>query len=488
MSNNLFDEAILLYHCSESFLSIYLLCFISYALFFNGMQTFSFPVLLNSATSLSVFIFFSIISLFLIGEVKILDEVSFEGNLMMTLFKFLLLASMIILQNLGKNFLLSQKVYKYEYDLIIVFSILGLLLLNECNDFLIFYLAIELQSLSFYILATFQRNSEYNAEAGLKYFVLGALTSGLLLFGFNLIYLSYGSVHFETIAKLSLVSDDYLAFWGFLFILISLFFKLGAFPFHQWLCDVYEGSLITITAFFSAVPKVILFGLFTRLSFIFFFDFFDSSQLLIAFSGLCSVAFASVAALYQKRLKRLMAYSAISHTGFILLAIGCNSIDSIKALIIYITFYIIMTLSTFAVIFIVVKNKGIPKFLVNWTSFASQNLCLSLTFACILFSIAGIPPLAGFYSKLCVFGSLLLKKYFAISACVAIFSSIACFYYIRLIRIFFFTDNFQGKFWIGYGSGSNEIWLGFSTFLITFFLINPSLLINISVIAAVLVN
>lgn len=197
---------------------------------------------------------------------------------------------------------------------------------------------------------------------------------------------------------------------------------------------------MTVTAFFSSIPKIILFALITRLYYLFFSDFICYSESLLIFSGLASVCFASVATLYQKRLKRLLAYSAISHTGFILLSICCGSIDSMKSTLVYIFIYVVMTLSIFSVIFLSSNKNKIPKFLINWTSIASQNLCLAITFSIILFSVAGIPPLAGFFSKLSVFGSLLFKDYLLTSVTISIFSSIACFYYIRLIRIFFFTE------------------------------------------------
>jgi NADH-quinone oxidoreductase subunit N len=227
-----------------------------------------------------------------------------------------------------------------------------------------FYLAVELQSLSFYVLATFSRNSEYNAEAGIKYFILGALSSGFLLFGFSLIYISLGAVVFEDILKLN-IFGDFMTSWSLIFIAVALLFKIGAFPFHQWLCDVYEGVLVTVTAIFSVVPKAILFALFIRLSFMLFNSFTDKIELLILFSGLSSIGLASIAALYQKRLKRLLAYSAISHSGFILLAISCNSIESIKASVIYIIIYLIMTTALFGVIFLVLRTNNLPKFLIN---------------------------------------------------------------------------------------------------------------------------
>jgi NADH-quinone oxidoreductase subunit N len=254
---------------------------------------------------------------------------------------------------------------KYEYDLLIVFSVLSLIILGSSDDFLIVYLAIELQSLSFYILATFQRDSEFSTEAGLKYFVLGALSSGLLLFGFTLIYISFGATSFESLAKLISTSNDSLGFWGLLFVMTAFFFKLGVAPFHMWMCDVYEGCLTSVTAFFAAVPKVMLFGLILRLNSTVFLQFSHHISILLLSGGLLSVCFASVAALYQKRVKRLLAYSAISHSGFILLGICCGSIDSIKSCIIYIAIYSLMSLSTFSVIMYAGVENSIPKYLIN---------------------------------------------------------------------------------------------------------------------------
>lgn len=365
-----------------------------------------------------------------------------------------------------------------------LFSVLGLLLLNSCNDLLMFYLAVELQSLSFYVLATFNRNSEYNAEAGIKYFILGALSSGFLLFGFSLIYISFGTIVFEDIIKLN-VSDDFMTSWSLLFIIIALLFKIGAFPFHQWLCDVYEGVLITITAFYSAVPKAILFALLTRLIFTFVTSFVDGVESLIIFSGLSSIMMASITALYQKRLKRLLAYSAISHSGFILLAIGCNSVDSIKASVIYILIYLVMTTALFSVIFIVLRSTELPKFLINWSYFATQNQSLGLTFSCLIFSMAGIPPLAGFYSKLGVFSCLLFNDFVLTSAVVAIFSSIACFYYIRLIRVFFFVENSKSMFWSGFSSSVTNFILSWCIIFTIFCLCKPTFLSVLSTLISV---
>jgi NADH-quinone oxidoreductase subunit N len=482
MLYDFFQWNTLFFHSSEILLVVYLMGSLSYGICYNSSSTLSHPSLLNSISSFSNFSFLSLFLFFVIKDFNLYEGVSsfnaIGSGFFPIVIKALLFLTVSFLLVLSRKTLNKQNILKYEYDLLIVFSILGLSLLVDCNDFLILYLAIELQSLSFYVLATFHRNSEYNAEAGVKYFVLGSLSSGLLLFGFSLVYISCGSFYFENIAKLSGYESS-LTLSGFGFILVAILFKLGAFPFHQWLCDVYEGSLITITAFFAAVPKVVLFALLIRMSFTVFFECYEYSETLLHASGLASVCFASVAALYQKRLKRLLAYSAISHAGFILLAIGCNSIDSVKSTMIYLSIYIVMTLTVFSIIFLSSAQSKTPKFLINWASFASRNLCIAATFTCLLFSMAGIPPLAGFYSKLCVFGSLISHDKIIIAACIAVFSSIACFYYIRLIRVIFFTEG-MNLFWLGHCASANELFISSSSLFLVFFLCRSDLIVNLS--------
>ena len=468
---------IFLYLSSELYLFTYILALITYTVCFSGLNTFSYPTLLNSSMSFTCFSIVLILLTFVSKDISAFT--TNNASIFSIFFKFILLTSAVLVHLICRQTLSQYSIFKYEYDIILLFSILGLLLLNESNDLLLFYLAVELQSLSFYVLATFNRNSEYNAEAGLKYFILGALSSGLLLLGFTLIYISFGTIFFDDFLKINDFNDS-LDSWAIFFIFIALLFKIGAFPFHQWLCDVYEGVLVTITAFFSIVPKSILFALLLRLSFAFFNSFLDQTGSLILCSGLASVAFASVAALYQKRLKRLLAYSAISHSGFILLAISCNSLESIKATLIYIIIYLIMSLALFSVIFVVLKSNNLPKFLINWSFFATQNLCLGLSFSCLIFSIAGIPPLAGFFSKLGIFSCLLFNGYIVTPVLIAIFSSSACFYYIRLIRIFFFVENTRSTFWTGSSTGFVNLTISCFTMFTVFCLARPTALVALS--------
>jgi NADH-quinone oxidoreductase subunit N len=264
-----------------------------------------------------------------------------------------------------------------------------------------------------------------------------------------------------------------------------MLFKLGAFPFHSWLCDVYEGTSLNITAFFSTVPKIILLCFFIKVVFMTFFGKPKFFCFLILASGLGSVCFASLAALYQKRIKRLMTYSTISHTGFLLLSVYCLSIDSIKACNIYIFLYIMSSMLFFCVLFLSGINNNTQKYLVNWSSLFERNSFIAIVFALILFSTAGIPPLAGFYSKFCVLICLTSENLVFVLLVLAVFSSISCFYYIRFIKILFFSSAYKTKYWFGAGTKNIEIFIGsFFTFVLLF-LLRPNLLITCSSIAAI---
>jgi NADH-quinone oxidoreductase subunit N len=214
-------------------------------------------------------------------------------------------------------------------------------------------------------LACSNRNSSHCAESALKYFILGAFSSGLLLFGFILLYSTFGSISFECFERLDHLSSLLVSTCGYFFFSIALLFKLGSFPFHQWLCDVYEGSMLNVTAFFSTVPKLILFAFFIRLNFEVFFAKQNLLNSMFVLSALGSVCFASVVALYQKRIKRLVAYSTISHTGFIILAIACLTVESVKTTMIYLVVYILMSLTLFAILCTSSINNNKQKYIVN---------------------------------------------------------------------------------------------------------------------------
>lgn len=399
-------------------------------------------------------------------------------------FQAILFCSVICFFYVSKEFVEIKKILSFEYDLIICFSLFGLILVNVCDDFLTLYLSIELQSLAFYTLAAFNRKSEYSAEASVKYFILGGFSSGLLLLGFALLYASFGSTNFEAIERTNFLIHSLMVLSGCCFISVSILFKLGTFPFHNWLCDVYDGSITNVTAFFSVIPKVILLGFFIRVFFVVFSKNSDFLVYLLIFSGLGSICFASVCALYQKRIKRLMAYSTVSHTGFIILGFCCFSSDSVKACIIYISIYIVMTLMLFSFLFVSSRENNQQKHIINWTALFERNISAALAFALLLCSTAGIPPLAGFYSKLSILFCLLSKSQFSLVVVIAVFSSIGCFYYIRLVKIFFFAATNSTTFWFGRGTKNVEYFMAQALIFIVFFLARPSCLINTAMIAA----
>jgi NADH-quinone oxidoreductase subunit N len=374
---------------------------------------------------------------------------------------------------MSRNFLQARGVFLYEYNIITLLSLIGLSFLCSSSNMLMLFLAIELQSLSFYLLASFQWNSEYSAEAGIKYFILGSFSSCLLLFGFSMIYLSTGTFSFEVLQKL-IVQPCTLdtTFIGILFCFTTFLFKVGASPFHMWLCDVYEGSLTSVTLFFAAIPKLVLFYLLIKLSLVVFPSFDNFWKTFFLASGLLSITVGSMAALFQKKMKRLLAFSAISHTGFILLALCSGSYLSIKASMFYLIFYAVMTFAVFSIVLISISQTNFLKYLISWSYLSKRNFCLAITFALVFFSLAGIPPLTGFYSKLLVFLALLNEQQIFTMILMALISCIGCFYYIRVIKILFFCSKDVGP-WVHSHNRALEFSLASSSLIVTFFLIRP---------------
>lgn len=408
-----------------------------YGSHFACCDKFDRPVLLKSFNLFSIFFIFLVFSLFCFDFV-IFDKLYFFSQNFQLLFVFFAVCVLAC----SRDFLVAKNVTKYEYDLLFIFVVLSAVCLCFCNEFLLIYLAIELQSLTLYVFATFNRNSEFSTEAGLKYFVFGGLMSCFLLLGLSLVYLYYGSLSFELISSIGASGIDPLFFSGFLFILVVFLFKVGSAPFHLWLCDVYEGSMLPVTMLFAAAPKIILFSVLFKLCFFVLINFQSVWSILIGFSGVLSIIIGSVSAIYQKRVKRLFAYSTIAHTGFILLAFLACSLESAKALIFYVVIYACLTIAIFALLISSSINvNSQPKYLINFSSLGYRNQLFAVSFCLTILAIAGIPPLAGFFSKLFILIALVGSKYYFTSFIVIAFSSVACFYYIRMVKIVFFVNN-----------------------------------------------
>lgn len=360
-------------------------------------------------------------------------------------FLYLVLFGIFNIILLSLNYIKINSLNVYELFIIILLILIGFITLLYSNDFLSMYMGIELQSLGLYILATLKQNSIYATEAGLKYFILGALASCLLILGISIIYSFTGLVVFSELNLFLYNSIDfyYILFIGFLLVLISFFFKIGSVPFHIWLPDVYEGVATIITAFFALVPKIVIFNLILKIIFIIKNYVEIEINYILFISGLLSILIGSIGAIYQVTLKRLLSYSAIGHTGFLLL---CNSIFNIEGLIsfiFYITIYILITLNIFAIILqIQQKTSGTSiKYINNLSHIYKNNVMLGSAFVIVLFALAGIPPLSGFFSKLYLFIALLLKGNLFIALIAILISVIGSVYYLKIIRnIIFLKD------------------------------------------------
>ena len=377
---------------------------------------------------------------------------------------------------ISSNYLRSFKIFKIEYPILILSSVLGMMIMISSNDLIVFYMGLELQSLALYVLATFNRDEIKSSEAGLKYFVLSALSSGLLLYGCSLIYGFTGSTNFNVIAS-QLNSDQYALTFGIVFILVGLAFKISAVPFHMWAPDVYEGSPTSVTLFFTMVPKIAALTVFIRFLYVPFLNLIDQWQMILVFLSIASMVFGAVAAIGQKNLKRLVAYSSISHVGYALAGLATGSNDGIQSSVIYITIYIIMNLGLFSCLLMMKRNNVYYEQIDDLSGLSKNHPLLSLSLLVILFSLAGIPPLAGFFAKFYVFKSVLEQSMFFLAIVGLLSTVVAAFYYLRLIKIMYF-DKEKEKY-----DEDHSLWLRFSlgasTLLILIYFIFPSQLIEI---------
>ncbi len=390
--------------------------------------------------------------------------------------KIITLASAFLVLVISSNYLKSLKIFKIEYPILILSSVLGMLIMISSNDLIIFYMGLELQSLALYVLATFNRDQIKSSEAGLKYFVLSALSSGLLLYGCSLIYGFTGSTNFDVIAN-QLNSSEYALTFGIVFILVGLAFKITAVPFHMWAPDVYEGSPTSVTLFFTMVPKIAALTVFIRFLYVPFLYLIDQWQMILVFLSIASMIFGAVAAIGQTNLKRLVAYSSIGHVGYALAGLATGSNEGIQSSVIYITIYIIMNLGLFSCLLMMKRNNVYYEKIDDLSGLSKNHPLLSLSLLVILFSLAGIPPLAGFFAKFYIFKSVLEQSMFFLAIVGLLSTVIAAFYYLRLIKIMYF-DKEKEKY-----DTDHSLWLKFSlmisTILILIYFIFPSQLIEV---------
>tara|TARA_A100001011_G_scaffold356381_1_gene400379 strand:- start:720 stop:2129 length:1410 start_codon:yes stop_codon:yes gene_type:complete len=369
---------------------------------------------------------------------KIFSE-SFIVNPLINFIKILILVSSAFVMNTSQDFIKDNNLSKFEYPIIILISILGMFIMVSSNDLILFYLGLELQSLSLYILASLDRDNIRSSEAGVKYFVLSALSSGLLLYGCSLLYGFTGSTNFDIISS-QLTVDNIGSVFAMVFILVGLAFKISAVPFHMWTPDVYEGSPTSVTSFFAVVPKVAGFTVLIRFMQTPFKNIFDEWQLIIVFISVASMILGAVAAIGQKNIKRLMAYSSIGHMGYALAGIATGSTSGYSSSILYITIYVIMNIGFFGCIFLMKKDGKYSEEIDDLSGLSKNNPLLALSFLIILFSLAGIPPLGGFFAKFYVFMSVVESKMYYLAIIGLLTTVISAFYYLRIIKVIYFDE------------------------------------------------
>ena len=398
-----------------------------------------------------------------INEVKLFNN-SIIIDYFSSLMKILTILSAFLVLAISSNYLKIFKIFKIEYPILILSSVLGMMIMISPNDLIVFYMGLELQSLALYVLATFNRDQLKSSEAGLKYFVLSALSSGLLLYGCSLIYGFTGSTNFNIIAE-QLNSSEYALTFGIVFILVGLAFKISAVPFHMWAPDVYEGSPTSVTLFFTMVPKIAALTVFIRFLYIPFLNLIDQWQTILIFLSIASMLFGAIAAIGQTNLKRLIAYSSIGHVGYTLAGVATGSNEGIQSSVIYISIYVLMNLGLFSCLLMMKRNNEYYEKIDDLAGLSKNHPLLSISLLIILFSLAGIPPLAGFFAKFYIFKAVLEQSMYFLAIVGLLSTVIAAFYYLRIIKIIYFDEE-KEKY-----DRDHSFWLKFSLSLSTVFIL-----------------
>jgi len=328
---------------------------------------------------------------------------------------------------------------KFEFPVLVLLATTGMLMMISANDLIALYVGLELQSLALYVVAAFQRDSARSSEAGLKYFVLGALSSGMLLYGASLVYGFTGSTDFADIAAAVQPSGANIGLiFGLVFLMAGFAFKISAVPFHMWTPDVYEGAPTPVTAFFAAAPKLAAMALTVRVLITAFPAVTAQWQQIVTFLAIASMALGSFAAIGQTNIKRLMAYSSIGQMGYALVGLAAGTTEGVQGVIIYLAIYLAMTLGTFACILAMRRNGRMVEDIDQLSGLSSTSPLMAFLLAMLLFSLAGIPPLAGFFAKFYVFLAAIRAGLYALAVIGVLLSVVGAYYYLRIVKIMYF--------------------------------------------------
>ena len=371
---------------------------------------------------------------------------------------------------------------KFEFPILVLLATTGMLMMISANDLIALYVGLELQSLALYVVAAFDRRSAKSSEAGIKYFVLGALSSGMLLYGASLIYGFTGSTLFTDIAAAVQPSGTNLGLiFGLVFLMTGFAFKISAVPFHMWTPDVYEGAPTPVTAFFAAAPKLAAMALTVRTLFAAFPSVTDEWQQIVTFLAIASMALGSFAAIGQRNIKRLMAYSSIGHMGYVLVGLAAGTAEGVQGVIIYLAIYLAMTLGTFACILAMRRHGRMVEDIDQLAGLSNTSPMMAFLLAMLLFSLAGIPPLAGFFAKFYVFLAAINAGLYALAVIGVLLSVVGAYYYLRIVKIMYFdapVERFEPM------PGLLAAVLGASGLFILFYFVYPAPLVNVAEAAA----
>jgi NADH-quinone oxidoreductase subunit N len=367
------------------------------------------------------------------GGMFVVDGFSVFTKIMVLLASGLTLAMSV-------NWLKKEKLERFEYPVLVMFATLGMLMMISANNLISLYLGLEIQSLSLYVLASYQRESGRATEAGLKYFVLGSLASGLLLYGSSLIYGFAGTTGFDALAKALEHGAPVGVLVGVVFVIAGLAFKISAVPFHMWTPDVYEGSPTPVTAFFAVAPKIAAFSLLVRVMIEPFGQMTAQWQQVVVFVSVASMLVGSFGAIAQNNIKRMMAYSSIGHVGYALIGLAVGNQTGIRGVLIYLAIYLFMNVGTFAIILAMRQKGRLMEGIDDLAGLSKTHPMMAAAMAVFMFSMAGIPPLAGFWGKIYVFMAAIDKGMIALAVIGVLTSVVSAYYYLRIIKVMYFDE------------------------------------------------
>jgi len=381
---------------------------------------------------------------------------------------------------LSLDYVDRERQHRFEYSVLILLSTLGMLMLISAADLIALYLGLELMSLPLYVVAASHRDSLRSTEAGLKYFVLGALSSGMLLYGASLTYGFTGTVSFAGIAHAAGQGGIGLIF-GIVFLFAGFCFKISAVPFHMWTPDVYEGAPTPVTAFFAAAPKVAGLAMFVRAAVVAFPGIATQWQQIVVFVAIASMALGAFAAIGQRNFKRLMAYSSIGHMGFALIGLAAGTSEGVQGVLIYIAIYVTMTLGVFAVILSMRRKTGMVESIDQLSGLARSHPTMAFFLAMLLFSMAGVPPLAGFFAKFYVFLAAIKAGLYVLAVIGVLASVVGAYYYLAIVKIMYFDEPVESFYDMPY---ELRIVLGICGLFNILFFLYPGPLVGIASAAA----